>query len=494
MRRDYHILVVGQDAARIHNLSVILAFLGEQIETSSDASQLAHYRQYDKLLAVVLSDCLTPEGLTQSITTIKSCSVTTPIVIYGAGDSREKLANDVASQVNDIIIDPPAYAQVMEIIHRCQLVQESNPKIDNKGANRPIALFRSLVGNNVQIAQARQLIQQVADSDATVLVTGESGTGKEVVARNIHYHSSRRDKPFVPVNCGAIPSELLESELFGHEKGAFTGAITARQGRFELAEGGTLFLDEIGDMPLTMQVKLLRVLQERVFERVGSNKSIPCDVRIVAATHRHLEDEIAAGNFREDLFYRLNVFPIEIPALRERIDDIEILLNELIARIEGQQRAGVRFLPRAIAALSHYSWPGNVRELANLVERMAILYPSGMIDIKDLPQKFLVGHHVEQYDTIETEEAKAILNAPVEEVPLGAVPYLPEEGLDLKAHLVKTERRLIEKALEESNGVVARAADFLKMRRTTLVEKMRKYGMNRPASQESGSSDYVGNN
>ncbi|MCJ8271344.1 MAG: sigma-54 dependent transcriptional regulator, partial [Psychrosphaera sp.] len=248
--------------------------------------------------------------------------------------------------------------------------------------------FRRLVGNSAAMKAVQRMIDQVSDSGANVLILGESGTGKEVVARNLHHFSSRREKPFVPINCGAIPAELLESELFGHEKGAFTGAITARKGRFEMAEGGTLFLDEIGDMPLPMQVKLLRVLQERTYERVGSSKSLTANVRVIAATHRNLEVHIEEGRFREDLFYRLNVFPIEIPALRERPEDIPLLINELIMRIEHENRGTVRFTSAAIASLCRCPWSGNVRELANVIERLVILFPYGTVDFDDLPEKF----------------------------------------------------------------------------------------------------------
>jgi sigma-54 specific flagellar transcriptional regulator A len=226
-------------------------------------------------------------------------------------------------------------------------------------------------GNSTLVRRTRRMIEQVAPFDSTVLITGESGTGKEVVARAVHAQSNRRERPFVAVNCGAIPSELLESELFGHEKGAFTGAITARRGRFEMAEGGTLFLDEIGDMSLPMQVKILRVLQERTYERVGSSRSIHCDVRIIAATHRNLEESIVKGSFREDLYYRLNVFPIEMPPLRERLEDLPLLIEDLV---EAQTRSGhgeVRLSPEAVHALRAYHWPGNVRELSNLIERLA---------------------------------------------------------------------------------------------------------------------------
>jgi len=332
-------------------------------------------------------------------------------------------------------------------------------------------LFRSLVGTSPGTRRVRRLIEQVADTEATVLVLGESGTGKEVVARNIHFHSSRRYKPFVPVNCGAIPADLLESELFGHEKGAFTGAISGRRGRFEMAEGGTLFLDEIGDMPLAMQVKLLRVLQERTFERVGSNRSLVADVRIIAATHSDLEEAIREGRFREDLYYRLNVFPMDMPPLRERNEDLPLLINELISRIEHEKRGSIRFTAAAIRSLGHYPWPGNVRELANLVERLAILYPYGVVDVHDLPDKY----RAEVISpAAEDEEPSLEIFGPV-------MPgqRLPRDGIDLREHLNNMEYMLIRQALDEAEGVVAHAAKRLKMGRTTLVEKMRKYGIKR---------------
>lgn len=329
---------------------------------------------------------------------------------------------------------------------------------------------RHLSGVSQATQRLNRLIDQVADSEATVLILGESGTGKEVVARKLHYHSVRKSHAFVPVNCGAIPGDLLESELFGHEKGAFTGAITARRGRFELAEGGTLFLDEIGDMSMPMQVKLLRVLQERTFERVGSNKEIHCNVRIIAATHRDLERAIDEGNFREDLYYRLNVFPIEMPSLRERAQDIPILIKDLIRRLEREQRGSVRLTANAMSALSQYGWPGNVRELANLIERLTILYPHGLVDVMDIPDKY----RPEGFTPDPLEAGDSIMMEP-DEYP--DFIQIPKDGLDLKAHLSNLEQNLIQQALDESDGVVAHAAKRLKMRRTTLVEKLRKFGM-----------------
>ncbi|HEX5636681.1 MAG TPA: sigma-54 dependent transcriptional regulator, partial [Gammaproteobacteria bacterium] len=316
----------------------------------------------------------------------------------------------------------------------------------------------------------------------------------------IHALSNRCKSNFVPVNCGAIPGDLLESELFGHEKGAFTGAITARQGRFELAEKGTLFLDEIGDMGLTMQVKLLRVLQERSFERVGSNRSISADVRILAATHRDLEKFIRDGKFREDLYYRLNVFPIELPALRDRLDDVPELLQDQVDKIARSNQVGLRFTAAALEALCEYSWPGNVRELGNLAERLSILYPDSLVDLKHLPPKYQPAGKklspppfdpVRMFadpddedeisasmgsDSIDQRDASPVNQHDQHQSSLTPL-KLGDDGLDLKEHLAQLEMQIIQQALDVSGGVVAHAAELLKMRRTTLVEKLKKYGM-----------------
>jgi sigma-54 specific flagellar transcriptional regulator A len=317
-----------------------------------------------------------------------------------------------------------------------------------------------LIGQSAAMSQVRALIRQVADTDATVLILGESGTGKEVVAQCIHLCSPRNPYAFVPLNCGAIPAELLESELFGHEKGAFTGAITARKGRFELAESGTLFLDEIGDMPLPMQVKLLRVLQERVYERVGGNKSFQADVRIVAATHRDLPLRIEDGSFREDLFYRLNVFPIELPALRARAEDIPLLMDAQLAKFVAQGRALPVLTAEALEALMAYDWPGNVRELGNLAERLSILYPGKSVTVDMLPQ---------QYQPIE------IMDLPDLSAGAEAEPMNFDGGLDLRHYMQEMEKQIIVRALEQSDGVVSQAARLLRLNRTTLIEKMRKF-------------------
>jgi sigma-54 specific flagellar transcriptional regulator A len=357
-------------------------------------------------------------------------------------------------------------------------------------------------GTSVLIRDVISLIRQVAGHDSTVLVLGESGTGKEVCARAIHDLSPRRNRPFVAVNCGAIPADLLESELFGHERGAFTGAVSARKGRFEIAEGGTLFLDEIGDMSPTMQVKLLRVLQERVFERVGNQVPMRCNVRIIAATHRNLEDSIQRGTFREDLFHRLNVFPIEMPALRARIEDLPLLVRDCIATNLSEGRGRVQLSPRALGALALCQWTGNVRELANLIERLSIVCAGRVVEVRDLPPKYRppldwtleikvledISQVIPEEEHLTDETVLTVLEevelereerkeASNKSVTANSVVNLPEDGLDLRAHLLTIERQLIEQALQRSRGTVAQAARLLNLRRTTLVEKMRKLGM-----------------
>ena len=361
-----------------------------------------------------------------------------------------------------------------------------------------------LTGVSPAVREVNQLIKQVASHGSSVLILGESGTGKEMVARAVHDASPRRQRPFVAINCGAIPSELLESELFGHEKGAFTGAVAARKGRFEIAEGGTLFLDEIGDMSMIMQVKLLRVLQERVFERVGSHTPIRCNVRIIAATHRNLETSIANGNFREDLFYRLNVFPIEMPPLRQRTEDLPWLINDFIKLNAANGRARLQIPTRVTEALSGYSWPGNVRELSNLMERLSILCPDGRVDIGHLPARYRPADWQPESmpeDAISDEMSVTTLpDVPMqplemqdadegvlpdeyamlhmsEPVPSQAAHELPPQGLDLRTHLFEIERALIRQALDRADGTVAKAARLLRLRRTTLVEKLRKFDL-----------------
>jgi len=362
-----------------------------------------------------------------------------------------------------------------------------------------ILVHQGPTGESSSIQQIHTLIRQVAAHDSSVLILGESGTGKEVVARAIHHASPRRSRPFIAVNCGAIPAELLESELFGHEKGAFTGAVATRKGRFELADGGTLFLDEIGDMSLPMQVKLLRVLQERVFERVGSALQYRCNVRIIAATHRNLEEAITRGAFREDLFYRLNVFPIDMPALRTRIEDLPTLITDFSNSNVTAGRAQVRLSVGAMECLTRHAWPGNVRELGNLIERLSILTAGRLVSAADLPPRYRPRDWQPEAGADLTPALPVAVAAPLPAQPLRVVApiapemtereallmledpaatsgtTLPPGGIDLRAHVAAIEESLIRQALERSGGIVAQAARLLGLRRTTLVERLRKF-------------------
>jgi sigma-54 specific flagellar transcriptional regulator A len=318
-----------------------------------------------------------------------------------------------------------------------------------------------IIGNSPAIKRIYELTAKVACCQSTVLVLGESGTGKELIAKSIHLNSDRADKPFIPVNCGAIPADLLESELFGHEKGAFTSAVATRIGRFELADGGTILLDEIGEMPQMLQVKLLRVLQERSFERVGGARTINVDVRIIAATNQDLEAAVKGGRFREDLFYRLNVIPIEIPPLRERVDDIPLLCRFFIEKYSKRfGRNPITITGEAAKIFASYSWPGNVRELENAIERLLVLNDNDIVTPSDLPEKISGKRIPELPDIMEDDDNNPFVS-----------------GIDLNAALEGYEKRLILHALELHNGVKSQAAKYLNINRTTLIEKMKRLGL-----------------
>jgi DNA-binding NtrC family response regulator len=337
--------------------------------------------------------------------------------------------------------------------------------------------FRSpLVGESLAIQNIFKTIEKVAQTDSTVLITGESGTGKELVARAVHENSPRATRPFIVVNCGAIPAELLEAELFGHVKGAFTGATQNRQGRFETAHGGTLFLDEVGELPLHLQVKLLRVLQTRQFEPVGSSRTIEVDVRIIAATNRDLEDAVSKKEFRDDLYYRLNVIPVRIPSLRERKSDIPLLVTHFVQQFNEVTGHSVEAPSGQIMdALMAYDWPGNIRELENLMERLVILKGQGSVDLGDLPHRIF-----QKYAEEQPAGAGAMSDCEFPRM------VLPKEGLDLKAVVAAFENHLVDQALARTNGNKNRASELLQMNRTTLVEKLRKRGMIVPVAKDKG--------
>ena len=476
------ILILDNNNNRSIGLNASLGFIGEvthRLDEDNFEQECAKYQQHECMVILGALQSLDHENLIKRYPTL-------PFLLIG--ETLRPLLS--IANVVGLICEPFNHEVTTQLLHDCQQYHRILPG-EHKNT-QPHKSFDGLVGETQAVKEVRCLIEQVAKTDANVLILGESGTGKEVVARNVHLLSKRSTGPFVPVNCGAIPAELLESELFGHEKGAFTGAISARKGRFELAQGGTLFLDEIGDMPLQMQVKLLRVLQERSYERVGGTKAIQADVRVIAATHRNLEVMIEAGSFREDLYYRLNVFPIENPSLSERADDIPLLLKELMRRVNEQTGTTAKFTERAIESLKEHAWPGNIRELANLVERMVIMFPEKVVDIPDLPNKY---RYIE-VDAYEPEYPEELMekdafndifstgfsdydNEPEPEFNQAGSGVLPEEGIELKEYLAELEISLITQALERFDYVVARAAEILGVRRTTLVEKMKKYNLSR---------------
>ena len=340
-----------------------------------------------------------------------------------------------------------------------QAIEHGRLKSENRLLHRQLQgryRFDQIIGSSEPLQRVLELVERVADTDSTVLITGESGTGKELIARAVHFNSGRAERMFVTVNCGAIPEELLESELFGHVRGAFTNAIAAREGRFALAHGGTIFLDEIGDMSPTLQVKLLRVLQDRTFEPVGSSQTQRVDVRVIAATNQNLTTAIREKRFREDLFYRLNVIPVEMPPLRERRDDIPLLVNHFLKKVQEERRVAACSLEAdALAQLCRSDWPGNVRELENTIERLVVLKGGGAIGIADLPT------------ALRAAEPRGV----------DAAPTLPSAGLSLTRTVDRFEADLIGQALAQTGWNKNRAAKLLEMNRTTLLEKIKKHGL-----------------
>jgi len=339
----------------------------------------------------------------------------------------------------------------------------------------------SIIGNSQEIRDVFGVVEKAATSESTVMIFGESGTGKELIARALHQNSRRERKPFIAVNCGAIPHELLESELFGYEKGAFTGASHTRIGRLELANEGTVFLDEIGDMPAMLQVKLLRVLAEQEIDRLGGSKPVKVNIRFITATHRNLEDEIKEGRFREDLYYRLNIIPIVIPPLRDRQSDIPLLVQHFLKKCNENQGQQAKVISDAtIQMLANYSWPGNIRELGNFIERMVVLSVGDNITPRDLPEKVLGEVPRESLPPMEKPGHEL---SPTEMLQNGLKRSffigLPEGGINLKNAVEEFERGLIIEALDKTNWVKNKAAGLLELNRTTLVEKIKKMGLKR---------------
>jgi DNA-binding NtrC family response regulator len=454
MGNSGRILLVEDDSSVRSAFSQFLGQLGYEVAEATngpDAIESLSEGHYD----IVVTDLKLPG--TDGMEILRAIQPRAPqtlgILVTGYGTIQNAI-QAMRLGVFEYLLKPVNFEELQLVLERAREFQRLH--MENRQYRQEIQRRfspRSLIGHSKSMRRILDLIEKVADSDSTILIFGETGTGKELVARAIHYRSNRMDKPLVPINCAAIPGDLLESELFGYEKGAFTGANRTKAGRFELANGGSLFLDEIGEMSPQLQVKLLRVLQERSFERLGAVKSIQVDVRIIAATNRDLEAFIRDGKFREDLYYRLSVIPIHIPPLRDRKEDIPLLVQHFLEIFNKQKSREVGGIsPRAMEALVHYSWPGNVRELENLMERLVVLKRAGTIDLEDLPEKFRVGDSQDN---------------------LGRI-LLPEDGIQLDAAVHRLEKELILQALKRTQGVKKEAARLLGMKRTTLIQKMKR--------------------
>lgn len=460
--RSQRVLILDDESSLRTALFRVLDRKGLNVITANKIEEAKVLCQGDVPVDLAIVDLNLPDGDgIEFMSYLKSVNPATEVIILTGHATIESAIRATQKGAFHFVTKPFNLEELMSLIEKAlthKKLQQENQQLRSE-LNKKYK-FDQIIGSSEQIQNVLRLIERVADSDSTVLVTGESGTGKELIARAIHYNSPRATGPFVPINCGAIPAELLESELFGHMKGAFTGAIANRIGRFEMADGGTIFLDEIGDLEPSLQVKLLRALQERSFEPVGSTKTVSVNVRVIAATNINLEDAVDNGRFREDLFYRLNVIPIVVPALRERKTDIPLLLTHFMDIFNKNKGRGLTGIASdALEALVNYPWPGNIRELENLVERMTILKGQGAIEIADLPPKYKTAKPVSM-DSSNFE--------------------IPDSGMDFNTAVDTFENNLIMKALEKTGWNRNQAAALLRLNRTTLVEKIKKKGLTPP--------------
>ncbi len=454
-----HILVIDDDQAVRDVLQATLTEEGYAVFVAADATTgLQVVKEHP--VQILVTDYQLPDfdGLEVIERVMRIDSKIIPIVMTGFG-TVECAVQAMKAGAFDFVtkpFDPDTVVVVVQKAIEFQRLRQENHLL--RKAVREQYRLEQLIGVSEPMQQVLDFVQKVADSDSTVLIQGESGTGKELVARMLHFNSSRKDRPMVPVNCGAIPETLLESELFGHEKGAFTGAAQTRMGRFELANGGTIFLDEVGEMSLSLQVKLLRVIQERSFERVGGSRTIQVDVRIVAATNQDLEKMVEEKRFRQDLYYRLNVIPIITPPLRDRQSDIPLLIDHFLKRFNHMKQTDVSgFTPEALELLTTFHWPGNIRELENMVERLVVLKKRGQLSVEDLPDK------LQKKPAAQPELKEQFIR-------------FTEDGIHLSNEVEQYENQLIGEAMRKANGVTARAAQLLHVNRTTLVEKLKRRG------------------
>jgi len=456
------ILLIDDSPEILENLSEYLSSLGYDVTTASDGTSGIHLIE-KQFYDIIMTDMKMPgaDGM-EVLRYVKEHSVESICIILTGYGTIRNAVEAIKNGAFDYLTKPVKLDEISITLDRA--LEYRNLKRENTNLRNQLKKkyqFKNIIGESPAMQSVFETIGKVADTDSTVLILGESGTGKELIARALHYNSYRKDGPFVPVNCAAIPSELLESELFGHEKGAFTSAIRTRIGRFELANGGTLFLDEIGDMNPNLQAKLLRVLQERQFERIGGVKPIKVDIRIISATHQDLKKAVLKKKFREDLYYRLNVIPIQIPPLRERKSDIPLLVHHFINLYSRSRKKKITGITdEAMKGLMDYQWPGNVRELENMIERLIILSNRERIDLTDFPERIFPSLSHESDHPIE----------------------IPEEGLSLESALNEYEKQLILKALNKSGWVKNKAAQLLHMNRTTLIEKIKRQNLQRTPS------------
>jgi two-component system response regulator AtoC len=494
------VLVVDDEPNLRKVLGALLTQAGHEVVTEADGeSALARVKSSPRgTFDVVISDLRMPgmDGM-QLLRALVEEDPSLPVVILTAHGTVDTAVEAVKSGAFDFIEKPFDRDQIDKILVKATASRRmSGPRTEPARPAEGVPASDGMVGRSNSMVAVKDMIRTVAASPSTVLITGESGTGKELVARALHLGSERRHMPFIRVNCAAIPATLVESELFGHERGAFTGAISARQGRFELADGGTLFLDEVSEIPLDIQVKLLRAIQESEFERVGGVKTLRVDVRLIAATNRNLEEEIKAKRFREDLYYRLNVVPIHLPPLRERPEDVEPLLEHFLHRSNERLGKDVKgFEPEALDALRAYAWPGNIRELENLVERMVLFASGEMVGVGELPDSFTsdlegmgdIGDAGESVDDIggETDSDDASLPRAIR-LPLDSL------GLDLKEAVKAGSRRieeaLIREALAQTDSNVTRSARKLGISRRSLQSKMKELGLREEIAKQGGVS------
>ncbi|MDA8082059.1 MAG: sigma-54 dependent transcriptional regulator [Nitrospiraceae bacterium] len=467
-----NILVIDDDESVRDVLSMYFSEEGYTVTTAVDGQEGVDLVKAGKFDIIFLDLIMPAKGGLDVLKDLSDMHSRIPAIVMTAFATVKTAVDAMRLGAFDYVTKPFILEELLILVHRALSI--SKLRQENVMLRKQLRHkydFHRLIGDSPQMEKVYDLIEKIADTESTVLISGESGTGKEVVAKTIHYNSSRSQEAFVPLNCGAIPRELLESELFGHEKGAFTGAVNMRVGRFELASGGTIFLDEIGELHPSLQVKLLRVLQEREFERVGGMKTVKVDVRILAATNKDLEQETKAGAFREDLYYRLSVIPLHIPPLRERKEDIPLLMDHFVNNFaRKKKKEALKVAPRAMACLKVYPWPGNVRELENLVERMVILDEDGIIDLDDLPERF---HSLQRGGGACSGRGKMLSDESGEFT-------LTDEGIDLNEVIDRIERGLILQALEKSGGVKKKAAELLGLNRTTLLEKLKKKGIETP--------------